>query len=357
MLGDIMRRMRPAVVLFCGDHSPYGWAHVEPVIEHFDTRLVVFASQSRWRVFRERLAAGAAGGAPEAGGWRAGLARRSSESREERIRRRRMRVLRARGIECLVVDDANHPDTVEQVRAHGAEVVLSAAYPQIFKPSLLTAAPRGAINFHPSLLPRFRGAHPHYWCIATGAVETGVTAHFMTEQLDDGPIVAQVQVPVDRATYGELYERLIAATGAVVAEVSDFLSAVGREALPQDESQATYFHNDGPEDHRLDFARLGVEDLVNRVRTGRSFMEVRGRPIRVTACEILTRSRHEEIAPPGTVCSVGRAEVVVVVRGGGHLRLRWQPPSPARAIVRWMLGRTVPTLKVGDVLSSSGGPP
>ena len=52
------------------------------------------------------------------------------------------------------------------------------------------------INIHPSLLPLYRGLHTHERAIAAGDTEGGCTVHYVTTELDDGPIIAQVRVPI-----------------------------------------------------------------------------------------------------------------------------------------------------------------
>ncbi len=56
------------------------------------------------------------------------------------------------------------------------------------------------------------GFHPHFWAICKGEENSGMTAHFMTEKLDDGDIVAQLEFPIIQYTYSDFYEKLIQET-------------------------------------------------------------------------------------------------------------------------------------------------
>lgn len=112
-----------------------------------------------------------------------------------------------------------------------------------------------AINLHGSLLPKYRGRTPHAWAIINGETETGVTAHLMNVQVDDGAIVAQVKVPIGPddtgATilecYQTIYPRLL----------DQLLSAIESNTLrpiPQDRSLATYFGKRPPADGQIDWS-------------------------------------------------------------------------------------------------------
>src|SRR5215218_355528 len=95
-----------------------------------------------------------------------------------------------------------------RIEVHGVELVVGAEYMQILSPVFLERFP-AVLNVHPSLLPDFRGLHAVEQALETGVEETGVTVHFMVEEVDAGPIVAQQRVPVlPEDTKGTLLARL-----------------------------------------------------------------------------------------------------------------------------------------------------
>lgn len=302
-------------ILFCGDHSRYGWAHLQPVVERFEVATVVLASHRRWQSFRERLMRA------EVPDSRGSLGTRAAEAvkaaRQWHARRAHLTRLKEVGTPYAIVDDANSPSVIDMVRSSGAEIILSAAYPQIFRTELLSATPRGGVNFHPSLLPRFRGAHPHYWCVATGADETGITAHFMTPRIDDGPIVAQLGFDLQGMDYGQLYDRLVKETPEIVARTAAFLQNPEGEAIPQDDSLATYFHNDTARDRTLDWSSMDSSQLLNIVRAGRAQTTYAGRRLHVSSAT--ARPVPEQLVagkPAGTVVrSMGTTLTVVTLDG------------------------------------------
>jgi formyltetrahydrofolate deformylase len=92
---------------------------------------------------------------------------------------------------------------LEKLRELKPDLVVLARYMQILSPEIVQAFPSRIINIHPSLLPFFPGAAPYRQAFESGARVTGCTAHFVTEQLDQGPIILQdvfhINVGVDSA--------------------------------------------------------------------------------------------------------------------------------------------------------------
>jgi phosphoribosylglycinamide formyltransferase 1 len=77
-----------------------------------------------------------------------------------------------------------------------AELVVCAGFMRVMTPEILDPWKGRMINIHPSLLPAYKGLHTHERALADGAKEHGATVHFVTSELDGGPIIAQARVPV-----------------------------------------------------------------------------------------------------------------------------------------------------------------
>ena len=82
------------------------------------------------------------------------------------------------------------------IEQSGAEAVVLAGFMRILGPEAMRRFPGRIVNIHPSLLPEFPGANAVGQALAQGAPVTGVTVHFVDEQVDHGPIIAQVSVDV-----------------------------------------------------------------------------------------------------------------------------------------------------------------
>lgn len=85
---------------------------------------------------------------------------------------------------------------VEVLRAHEVSLVCLAGFMRLVGAPLLEAFPQRILNIHPSLLPSFPGLHAQAQALSHGVVVSGATVHFVDADLDAGPIIAQVAVPV-----------------------------------------------------------------------------------------------------------------------------------------------------------------
>ena len=111
---------------------------------------------------------------------------------------------RAAGIPTAVVGWSDQPDRASFTTAvcdaiddAGAEAVVLAGFMRILSAEAVERFPMRILNIHPSLLPSFPGAHAVEDSLAHGAKVTGVTVHFVDEQVDHGPVIAQRPVLID----------------------------------------------------------------------------------------------------------------------------------------------------------------
>jgi methionyl-tRNA formyltransferase len=165
----------------------------------------------------------------------------------------------------LTPDRLRDPASIAAVLALEPELAVLADYGQLV-PSPLLGLRYGALNLHPSLLPRHRGASPIPATILAGDTETGVTLMRMDEGLDTGPIVAQERVPLDGLeTAPRLEETLIlVADGLLDRSLGPWIRGE-LAARPQPANGATLTRPLRREDGRLDPSRRAVE-LWRQVR-------------------------------------------------------------------------------------------
>jgi phosphoribosylglycinamide formyltransferase-1 len=130
------------------------------------------------------------------------------------------------GIPTFVVDLSDHASRedwdaalTEQVATHQPDLVVLAGFMKLVGAAFLERFGGRTVNTHPSLLPSFPGAHGPRDALAHGVKVTGATLFVVTEGLDDGPIVAQVAVPVeDGDTVDSLHERIKVAERTMLTE-------------------------------------------------------------------------------------------------------------------------------------------
>jgi phosphoribosylglycinamide formyltransferase 1 len=106
-----------------------------------------------------------------------------------------------------------------ELRAHEVTLVCLAGFMRVLGPAFCAAFPRAVLNIHPSLLPAFRGVDAQRQALAAGVKITGATVHFVTPELDAGPIVLQAAVPVaDDDTVETLAARILEAEHRIYPE-------------------------------------------------------------------------------------------------------------------------------------------
>jgi len=118
------------------------------------------------------------------------------------------------GIPVLQPVDINNKETVEQIKSFKAQVYVVVAYGKIIPEEIFSYPAYKAINLHPSLLPKYRGAAPIEWTIINGEKETGVTIQLINERLDAGDIIMQKTIPLDNNMTSEDLYKIVLPLGA-----------------------------------------------------------------------------------------------------------------------------------------------
>src|SRR5690606_28879509 len=120
------------------------------------------------------------------------------------------------------------------VDALGPDLVVCAGYMRLIDPGVITPRAGRVINIHPSLLPAFKGLHTHRQALQAGVAEHGASVHFVSADLDGGPVVAQARVPVQPGDEEHaLAARVLAREHPLLVETLR-LFAAGRIALRED---------------------------------------------------------------------------------------------------------------------------
>lgn len=120
------------------------------------------------------------------------------------------------------------------------ELIVVAAYGRILPDDILALPPKGCINVHSSLLPKYRGAAPINWAVLNGDEVSGVTIMDMAHELDAGDIIRQVSTPVSRTeTAQELYDRLAQLGGELLVETVTAIADGTAQRTPQDPAEVT----------------------------------------------------------------------------------------------------------------------
>jgi len=100
------------------------------------------------------------------------------------------------GIPHCHISSEREDDIVKMFEAWRVELIVLAGWMRIISPTLIEAFPNRIINLHPSLLPKYKGLHAIERALNSGDTETGVSVHYVNEELDGGEIILQQEVPI-----------------------------------------------------------------------------------------------------------------------------------------------------------------
>ena len=173
---------------------------------------------------------------------------------------------RTAGLRAIAPTDVNAPDPLAQLVEAKPDFLFSFYFRHMLKEPVLALAPRGALNLHGSLLPRYRGRAPVNWVLVHGEHETGVTLHYMDEKPDHGDVVAQRAVAIARDDSAlSLTRKLAAAARELLREAIPRLAVGTAPRIRQDHTRSTYYGGRRPDDGAIDW-RAPAEHVRNLIR-------------------------------------------------------------------------------------------
>jgi len=195
------------------------------------------------------------------------------------------------------------------------------AYGRLLKAPILAVPPRGILNLHPSLLPKYRGPSPIQSAILAGDTETGITIMRIEMDTDAGAILLQRPFPIaPEDTTASLTEKLAHAGAGMLAEGMDLVAQGSAVFTPQDHARATHCRMISKEDARIDW-RLSAQEIHNRVRAFIPWPVAQatlgGEILRIHATHVLPSNQGDV---PGIVADVTK-DAIVVGTGSGRLAI------------------------------------
>lgn len=242
------------------------------------------------------------------------------------------------GIEVMTPRSLRSGEAVATLRGFKPDAVVVAAYGLILPKAILDVPPKGCLNLHASLLPRWRGAAPIQRAIMVGDLETGIMVMRMEEGLDTGPVALTERIAIGPdANAGEISGQLAHAGAVLIVRALLLLEEDALISTPQATAGVTYAHKIDKAEARIDWTKPAV-DVHNLVRglapfPGAFFEAELGKG--VERVKVLRTEISKESGTPGRVldaymtiaCGQRALRLLEVQRSG-------RPPMPTADFLR-----------------------
>lgn len=218
------------------------------------------------------------------------------------------------GCPVLLSNGKDHDAVLQFIASVSPNVTYCFGWSHLLPAEVLSAAPLGAIGYHPAALPANRGRHPIVWALALGLTETASTFFQMEEDADAGSILDQVPIPVaPNDDAAALYEKLARAACKRLGPLTAGLAANALTATPQRISDTNTWRKRGHDDGKIDWrmSAQAIHDLVralSRPYVG-AHCEASGATVKVWRVELGPQAPAN--LEPGKVLEVTGGSVLV----------------------------------------------
>ena len=226
-------------------------------------------------------------------------------------------------------------ERVADLRALGADMMVTCAYGQILTQEVLDCFPKGVYNIHAGLLPKYRGASPIQSCILAGETQTGVTIIKTERGLDTGDILRMQTLDILQSeTYGQLSERLSLLGAELIVTAIEEVRNGTATLTPQGEENVNVVRKITKEQAQIDFSK-SAKEIVNLVRAMNpapvAFTTLENNKINVWEAEkaVLTdeENAYMQKAEIGEILSDKAKRGLLVKCGDGAVKLVKVQPS------------------------------
>ncbi len=212
------------------------------------------------------------------------------------------------------------------------DLIVTCAYGQFVPSKILNAPKYGALNVHPSLLPKYRGGAPIQRAIMNGDKKTGVCLMEMIKAMDAGRVYARVETEIGEDETGtELFERLEGISAKLLRDNLPLYLEGKLEGVPQNDEEAVLAPNIAREEELVHFADSDIDTLYNHIRglieEPCAYGMVNGK--RFKFCKV----RKQNCVPseaPGTIAGFENHAMKIAAKGGYLLVMEMQPEGRSR---------------------------
>ncbi|MEO6773567.1 MAG: methionyl-tRNA formyltransferase [Kofleriaceae bacterium] len=221
------------------------------------------------------------------------------------------------GLPVIQPRSARTGELAQALRDAQVELAVVVAYGKILPKAVLDAPPRGCLNVHGSLLPKYRGAAPVQWAVIDGEAETGVSIMQLDEGMDTGPVWAERRVTIGPdETAGELLARLAPIGAAALLETLPVIANGSARPVAQDHACATHAKMLDKTDGAIAWTQP-ARAIAARIRGvdpwPGAYATLRGQPIKLFRAAVTDRTDAGE---SGAVVAIDKAGLHVACTGG-----------------------------------------
>jgi methionyl-tRNA formyltransferase len=244
----------------------------------------------------------------------------------------------------------NDPQFLSQLRNLEADLYVVVAF-RILPEEVFLIPPKGTVNLHPSLLPKYRGAAPIHWALINGEKETGVTIIKITHDIDAGGILLQRKLMVhDNETAGSLHDRLAVFGAQILLEAINFIENNQIQEKTQNNTLVTFAPKLTKEICHISFNQPAdkVKNWINGLSPiPAAFAYLDHKVIRFYKAKVI--NTEESYMAPGTITQIEKSEIHICCQPGTIAVLELQKEGKKRLSTEEFL-RGNP-LKIGEVFT------
>jgi methionyl-tRNA formyltransferase len=168
-------------------------------------------------------------------------------------------------IPVLQPKNLKNPEFISELAAYKADLQIVVAF-RMLPEVVWNMPPKGTVNLHGSLLPKYRGAAPINWAVINGEKETGVTTFKLKHAIDTGDIILQKKLPIGaQETAGQVHDKMMHLGAEAILETIDMIEIGNVVFQQQDETEVSKAPKIFHEDCQIDFDKNG-EQIINFIR-------------------------------------------------------------------------------------------
>jgi methionyl-tRNA formyltransferase len=154
-----------------------------------------------------------------------------------------VRILRKYNIPVIQLNEnINSEKSLLTINSYNPDLLVSIAGNQIFKKALIELAPKGCINLHTAMLPKYRGLMPTFWVLKNNEKETGVSVFFVDEGIDSGSIIVQQRIQIENQTQKQLIKQTKKTGMELIVKAITLIHNGIVELIPNNSDESTYYH-------------------------------------------------------------------------------------------------------------------